>query len=212
MLEQLQQLWDQVVCKKCILQLRLFVLLTTEKKHVIFNCLLTGAGKTSFLYTLCGKAKSYGNISGNIYINDEIKQIYDMNDIVGFVPQNDIMTSYRRVEEVLNFNAKFRLENNTPNGITKQIVKDVMQLLGINHIRNTIIGDETRRGISGGQKKRVNIGMELVAHPSMLFLGVFQFSFIHKMLYILHIFFALVYVYFQMNQRLGWIQKPVMML
>ena len=131
---------------------------------------LIGAGKTSFLYTLCGKARSYGNVSGEILINNELKEIYDFADVVGFVPQNDIMTAYRRVKEVLKINADFRLSRHTSTELKDQIVKDVMKLLGLYDIRHTIIGDERRRGISGGQKKRVNIGMELVAQPSMLFL------------------------------------------
>jgi ABC-type transport system involved in cytochrome c biogenesis ATPase subunit len=50
------------------------------------------------------------------------------------------------------------------------IVDDVLNILGLRDIENSIIGDELNRGISGGQRKRVNIGMELVADPSVLFL------------------------------------------
>ena len=50
------------------------------------------------------------------------------------------------------------------------IVADVMDVLEIKPIMHSIVGDENRRGISGGQKKRVNIGLELVAYPRILFL------------------------------------------
>ena len=43
-------------------------------------------------------------------------------------------------------------------------------MLGLTHIVNSVIGDEKKRGISGGQRKRVNVGMEMVADPSVLFL------------------------------------------
>ena len=46
----------------------------------------------------------------------------------------------------------------------------MIDALGLRHIAHAPIGDETRRGISGGQRKRVNVGMELVAQPSLLFL------------------------------------------
>ena len=52
-----------------------------------------------------------------------------------------------------------------------QLVYETLQLLGLYEIRHSQIGDERVRGISGGQRKRVNIGMELAADPTVLFLG-----------------------------------------
>ena len=52
----------------------------------------------------------------------------------------------------------------------KEKVDVIIKSLGIDHVKNSIIGNEETRGISGGQRKRVNIGMELVAEPSILFL------------------------------------------
>jgi ABC-type multidrug transport system ATPase subunit len=54
--------------------------------------------------------------------------------------------------------------------VKEGIVDDVIDILGLRDIENSIIGDELNRGISGGQRKRVNIGIELVADPSVLFL------------------------------------------
>jgi ABC-type multidrug transport system ATPase subunit len=56
----------------------------------------------------------------------------------------------------------------------KQKVNEIISFLGMAHVASSIIGDEQERGISGGQRKRVNIGMELVAEPSILFLGTFK--------------------------------------
>jgi ABC-type multidrug transport system ATPase subunit len=52
----------------------------------------------------------------------------------------------------------------------QEIVNTVIDVLGLHDIRHSIIGDATKRGISGGQRKRVNIGMELVSMPTVLFL------------------------------------------
>eukprot|EP01083_Nonionella_stella_P081589 224805_1 len=130
----------------------------------------SGAGKTSFLYTLCGKAASYGNITGDILINGEQRPISDFKDVVGFVPQSDAMTPQMTVKEMLEFNANFRLSADAGYHYKKSVVRDVMKLLKIQRIRHSLIGDDVNRGISGGQQKRVNIGMELVSQPSVLFL------------------------------------------
>ena len=80
------------------------------------------------------------------------------------------MEPYLTVRETLEFNAQYRLSKKVSPKNKKRMVKEIMRLLGIEHIRNSIIGNEEQRGISGGQKKRVNIGMELVSNPKILFL------------------------------------------
>lgn len=50
------------------------------------------------------------------------------------------------------------------------IVEDVLSLLKLKHIEHSIFGDSKKRGISGGERKRVSIGIELVANPYILFL------------------------------------------
>lgn len=130
----------------------------------------SGAGKTTFMSTLAGKAH-YGDRTGRIWLNEEKdSSLEEISKLVGFVPQDDIMLRELSVIEILNFNAKMRLES----GLTKPEINDVVRrnirLLGLYDIRHELIGDETKRGISGGQRKRVNIGMELVANPSVLFL------------------------------------------
>eukprot|EP01083_Nonionella_stella_P031882 87225_1 len=130
----------------------------------------SGAGKTSFLYTLCGKASAYGNVTGDIRINGEPKAIRDFKDVVAFVPQSDAMTAEMTVKEMLEFNAKFRLSSGCSHDYRRSVVRDVLKLLKIQKIRHSRIGDDIKRGISGGQQKRVNIGMELVSQPSVLFL------------------------------------------
>ena len=130
----------------------------------------SGAGKTTFMSTLAGKAH-YGDRTGRIWLNEEKDSgLEQISKLVGFVPQDDIMLRELSVIEILNFNAKMRLNS----GLTKPEINDVVRrnirLLGLYDIRHELIGDETKRGISGGQRKRVNIGMELVANPSVLFL------------------------------------------
>ena len=93
-----------------------------------------------------------------------------LRDIVGFVPQEDTMHRELTVEENLSLNAAFRLPSSTTAAEKRAVVEATIMTLGLNDIRGSRIGDEEARGISGGQRKRVNIGMELVADPTVLFL------------------------------------------
>ena len=57
---------------------------------------------------------------------------------------------------------------------------DVIEILGLHKIQHSVIGDETKRGISGGQRKRVNVGMEMVSDPSV------RTGFLHHSKYLQH--------------------------
>jgi len=74
------------------------------------------------------------------------------------------------VKENLNFIAALRLPAKLRNTARQAVVADVMAVLEIDRIAHSVIGNVETRGISGGQRKRVNIGMEMVADPSLLFL------------------------------------------
>ncbi|GMI46325.1 hypothetical protein TrCOL_g9564 [Triparma columacea] len=129
----------------------------------------SGAGKTTFMNVLAGKA-SYGETTGNIRINGSEDRVMNYSSLCGFVPQDDTMMRDLTVEENLLFYARMRLPASTSNNKCKLIVADVIKTLGISHVKHEPIGDETVRGISGGQRKRVNVGMEMVSNPSLLFL------------------------------------------
>ena len=128
----------------------------------------SGSGKSTFMHTLAGKA-FYGTRLGHVYVNGDEVDLNQFSKIVGFVKQDDIMLREMTVAETLLFNARMRydpLSIDSPEGIANAM----LTALDLNHVRNINIGDEKKRGISGGQRKRVNIGMELVALPSILFL------------------------------------------
>lgn len=74
------------------------------------------------------------------------------------------------VRETLMFSAELRLPSCVSKEEKEEIVNNVMKDLGISHIADRRIGDTISRGISGGEKRRVSIGMELVISPHVLFL------------------------------------------
>lgn len=128
----------------------------------------SGAGKTTLLNTLCGKA-TYGVTTGDILINNQPGDIKELKDIMGFVPQDDIVHEYLTVRENLMVTAMLKNKAGT-HKLQEEIVEDVLNVMQITHIQQTIVGGPMAKGISGGQRKRVNIGLELVGSPTLLFL------------------------------------------
>jgi len=114
-----------------------------------------------------GKAK---RSRGTVYINGKEDELYNHRDDIGFVPQEDIMQRNLTVWDILKFSADYRLPRELTNLQRREECYRTLKLLEIDHVVNSVIGDENKRGISGGQRKRVNIGMELVAKPKVLFL------------------------------------------
>ncbi|KJE90030.1 ABC transporter [Capsaspora owczarzaki ATCC 30864] len=129
----------------------------------------SGAGKSSFLTTLAGRA-TYGEELGLLEINGIPDSLKRYKHLVGFVPQEDTMLRMLTVYETLYFSAMTRLPRHMSTQQKLGLIETVLEVLGLSEIRFSKIGDEDTRGISGGQRKRVNIGIEMVGQPSVLFL------------------------------------------
>jgi ABC-type multidrug transport system ATPase subunit len=127
----------------------------------------SGAGKTTFMNVLAGKVQ---RSSGQVVINGKNNELHAYKDIVGYVPQEDIMLRCMTVYEILLFSARTRLPDGTTKAQCTETVESIIDMLGLTDVKHSLIGDEKTRGVSGGQRKRVNIGMELAADPTVLFL------------------------------------------
>ena len=130
----------------------------------------SGAGKSTFLNVIMGKTAGMGTVTGRIKANGRELRPEQLQSIVGFVPQEDIVHEDLTVRENLVYSARLRLSAAKPLREQLAIVDDVINVLQLRHVQHSIVGSAERRGISGGQRKRVNIGMELVAKPSVLFM------------------------------------------
>jgi len=128
----------------------------------------SGAGKTTFMNALCGKAY-YGRQTGDIYVNGKKSSIAALKSVRGFVPQDDTVHEKLTVRENLWYSARLGNPDFSPKEV-ENIVDDVLNVMQLTHVQHTVVGDSEERGISGGQKKRVNIGIELVSRPSVLML------------------------------------------
>ncbi|KAJ3294091.1 hypothetical protein HDU76_006985, partial [Blyttiomyces sp. JEL0837] len=127
----------------------------------------SGAGKTTFMNVLMGKLNRTG---GRLFINGEEAEMHLYRKIIGYVPQEDIMHRELTVRENLLHSARVRLPNHWSARQIEEHVDNVLKALKLTHVANSLIGDETSRGVSGGQRKRVNIGMEIAAAPLAILL------------------------------------------
>ncbi|KAL3618520.1 ABC transporter G member 28 [Castilleja foliolosa] len=129
----------------------------------------SGAGKTTFLSALTGKATGC-TITGSILINGKDEPMQSYKRIIGYVPQDDIVHGNLTVEENLWFSARCRLPAEIEKAEKVLVVERVIESLGLQPIRDSLVGTVEKRGISGGQRKRVNVGLEMVMEPSLLIL------------------------------------------
>ena len=127
----------------------------------------SGCGKSTLLNLLSGKLSPH---HGSICLNGKPGSVRELHKLIAFVPQDDIMLSSLTVMELLWFSAVMRLPANLPRAQRIAWVHMIIDLLGLTQQRHTVVGDVNKRGLSGGQRKRVNVGIELVADPSLIFL------------------------------------------
>ncbi|TKY73821.1 ABC transporter G family member 5 [Spatholobus suberectus] len=125
----------------------------------------SGAGKSSLLEILAGKANPQ---SGSILVNHEPVDKAQFKKFSGYVTQKDTLFPLLTVEETIMFSAKLRL--NLPQEQLCSRVKSLILELGLSHVARTRIGDDGVRGISGGEKRRVSIGVEAIHDPKVLIL------------------------------------------
>lgn len=129
----------------------------------------SGAGKSSLLDILARKHKR-GVTSGRIMVNGVVPNRRDFKQITGYVDQEDSLMGTLTVRETLMYAAMLRLPRHMPARFKHQRVQEVISELGLEAIADAVVGSPGQRGISGGEKRRVSIGKELVTSPSLLFL------------------------------------------
>ena len=129
----------------------------------------SGAGKTTLLLTLNGYMPPSG---GQVRINgQDLYSIYDaLRGSIGYVPQDDIVHPELTVWEAVRYSAKFRLPPDFSEEEIERRVETTLAQLGLESVAHLQIGKPERKILSGGQRKRVNIAMELVTDPVIMFL------------------------------------------
>ncbi len=128
----------------------------------------SGAGKSTLLGVLNGINPPY---DGEVLINGFSihKEKEKIKGLIGYVSQDDLLIEDLTVFNNLYYNAKLCFGNLTEEEITKR-VDNVLKNLGLYEIRNMKVGSPLNKKISGGQRKRLNISLELIREPAILFL------------------------------------------
>ncbi len=129
----------------------------------------SGSGKSTLLDVLAGR-KTVGSISGEIKIGGEAPSRMFLRRYTGYVEQSDTLLDILTVEEMLMYTAELKRSADEPKSSKLSAVEEVLDVLALDQCRDVLIGSPMARGISGGQSKRVNIGIALITSPRILFL------------------------------------------
>lgn len=141
--------------------------------HVVALMGPSGAGKTSLLDLLAGRitvSKSQRTIAGAVHINGEKRDFDEFRTLSAYVLQSDNMFAELTVRETITLSALLRLPTDMPEENKLRRVEQLITELGLTKCANTIVGSAIIRGVSGGERKRVNVATELVTDPALVFL------------------------------------------
>ncbi len=124
----------------------------------------SGAGKTTLLDALNGMRPA---TSGDVYLNDDslYEEYARLRHHIGYVPQDDIIHRELTVAQALTYAAQLRLPADMRAEELARVVDETLEMLDLSHRRDVLISH-----LSGGQRKRVSVGVELLSRPGVLFL------------------------------------------
>ncbi|KAF4385285.1 hypothetical protein CsatB_016074 [Cannabis sativa] len=129
----------------------------------------SGAGKSTFLDALAGRI-AQGSLEGSVRIDGKPVTTSYMKRVSSYVMQDDQLFPMLTVFETFMFAAEVRLPPSISTPEKKKRVHELLAQLGLQSATHTYIGDEGRRGVSGGERRRVSIGIDIIHKPSLLFL------------------------------------------
>ncbi|KAJ7356761.1 P-loop containing nucleoside triphosphate hydrolase protein [Mycena albidolilacea] len=138
----------------------------------------SGSGKTTLLNAIAGRLQGLPILDGQISFQPAAQHgqtvakdgAPKVSKIIGFVRQNDYLLPHLTVRETLTFSAALRLPKTVDNKTVRQIVDQTIDELGLKECADTVVGGIFRKGISGGERRRLSIGCVLVTMPSVLIL------------------------------------------
>jgi ABC-type multidrug transport system ATPase subunit len=129
----------------------------------------SGSGKSTLIDALADRI-SKDSLKGTVTLNGDVLESSLQKVISAYVMQDDLLFPMLTVEETLMFSAEFRLPRSLSKSKKKARVQALIDQLGLRNAASTVIGDEGHRGVSGGERRRVSIGTDIIHDPIILFL------------------------------------------
>ncbi|GIL50638.1 hypothetical protein Vafri_6770 [Volvox africanus] len=129
----------------------------------------SGSGKTTFLDLLSGR-KTQGAMTGTLLFGADVPTKAFLRRYTGYVEQFDTLVDTLTVYEMLLYTAELKRPLSEPLASKKEAVESLIARLALENCRDVRIGTPLKRGISGGQAKRTNVGIALITNPRVLFL------------------------------------------
>ena len=132
------------------------------------------SGKTSLLNILAGRARSHGRVTieSDLRLNNYTVDPTNIRvrKLIAFVAQDDSLQVTSTPREAIRFSAKLRLPRDTTDHQLDKLTERMISELGLSGCADTMVGGELIKGISGGERKRTSVGVELVVKPALVFL------------------------------------------
>ncbi|KAK9165741.1 hypothetical protein Scep_000932 [Stephania cephalantha] len=128
----------------------------------------SGSGKSTLLDALAGRLQSNTTQSGNILINGRRETLAFGTS--AYVTQDDYLMTTLTVKEAVYYSAQLQLPDSMSKSEKMEIAETAIREMGLQDAMDTRIGGRTSKGISGGQKRRVTICIEILTRPKLLFL------------------------------------------
>lgn len=131
----------------------------------------SGSGKTTLLSTIALRLNTrVMEVKGEIRLNGREYDASLLKSMSAYVMQDDLLHAELTVAETLYWSSLLRMPLDTTEKDRSDRVQEVIDLMGIDHSRDTIVGNTRRKGISGGERKRLSIAVELLNRPKLIFL------------------------------------------
>lgn len=129
----------------------------------------SGAGKTSLLNILAKIiSKKTGKVTGDITANGSEITTKFLTSVSSYLRQEDIYHTFFSPDELLSFSAKLRIKGTDED--RKREIDKLIKDLNLSKCRETRVGSFEKKGVSGGEKRRISLGLELLVNPPIIFL------------------------------------------
>ncbi|CAN6481686.1 unnamed protein product [Victoria cruziana] len=128
----------------------------------------SGSGKSTLLDALAGRLATNAFLSGSVLLNGRKRKL--SFGTAAYVTQDDHLLGTLTVRETISYSARFRLPDNMPLAERQALVESTIIEMGLQDCADTPIGNWHLRGVSGGEKRRVSIALEILMRPRLLFL------------------------------------------